>query len=422
MPNPPRICLVSPSHVAANPRLVKEADALHAAGYAVHVVAGWHHPALDEHDRGIYARAKWSRTVVYGLTGPRVLLGKVRRNLARKRLADGARPNLPLASRAIHATTHLLAAAAQRVRADLYIGHTVAGLAAAAMASKKTGGRYAFDAEDFHRAETDYAMHDRGLATAIATIESQLLPRCAHVTAASPLIAEAYRQHYGIPLPTTVLNTFPLDEAPDPSHSVPPATRTPSLYWFSQTIGPGRGLEAWIRVLASMNRPCDLHLRGLPAPGFVDTLEILAEETQFKGRLQFHPPAPPREMARLASPFDLGLSLEQATPPNRDLCLTNKVFTYLLAGIPQVMTPTRAQQALAAELGGAALVLDPGDRAGSAATLDAYLADPVAQRKARDQAWHLGQSRFNWEIERARLLETVGRALAGGTRRPVTAA
>jgi glycosyltransferase involved in cell wall biosynthesis len=413
---------VSPSHVAANPRLVKEADALHAAGYAVHVVAGWHHPALDEHDRSLYARAPWSRTVVYGLTGPRVLIGKVRRNLARKRLAAGAHPNLPLATRAIHATTHLLAAAALRARADLYIGHTVAGLAAAALAAQKAGVPFAFDAEDFHRAETDYAIHDRGLATAIATIESQLLPRCAHVTAASPLIAGAYRQQYGIPLPATVLNTFPREEAPDPSRSIPPAGRTPSLYWFSQTIGPGRGLEAWIRVMARLARPCDLHLRGLPAPGFVDTLEILAEEVQFKGRLQFHPPAPPREMARLAAPFDLGLSLEQPTPLNRDLCLTNKVFTYLLAGIPQVMTPTRAQRDLAEELGCAALLLDPSDAAGSAAALDTYLADPIAQRTARDHAWHLGQSRFNWEIEQTRLLETVGRALARDVRRPASVA
>ena len=37
------ICLVSPGHVASNPRLVKEADALCAAGF--HVLA--HHRAAD---------------------------------------------------------------------------------------------------------------------------------------------------------------------------------------------------------------------------------------------------------------------------------------------------------------------------------------------------------------------------------------
>ena len=35
-----RLCLVSPGHPASNPRLVKEAAALHGAGYDVTVVCG----------------------------------------------------------------------------------------------------------------------------------------------------------------------------------------------------------------------------------------------------------------------------------------------------------------------------------------------------------------------------------------------
>ncbi len=34
-----RICLVTSAHVSYNPRLLKEADALHQTGYAVRVVA-----------------------------------------------------------------------------------------------------------------------------------------------------------------------------------------------------------------------------------------------------------------------------------------------------------------------------------------------------------------------------------------------
>jgi hypothetical protein len=50
-----RICLVSPSH--SNPRLVKEADALHEAGYAVRVVAGDATPGVWPLDAVILARA-----------------------------------------------------------------------------------------------------------------------------------------------------------------------------------------------------------------------------------------------------------------------------------------------------------------------------------------------------------------------------
>ena len=34
------VCIVSPGHLASNPRVVKEADALHGAGYRVTVIAG----------------------------------------------------------------------------------------------------------------------------------------------------------------------------------------------------------------------------------------------------------------------------------------------------------------------------------------------------------------------------------------------
>ena len=48
-----RICLVSPGHLSSNPRLVKEADALHEAGYAVRVVAGDVTPSVRHLDNTI---------------------------------------------------------------------------------------------------------------------------------------------------------------------------------------------------------------------------------------------------------------------------------------------------------------------------------------------------------------------------------
>ena len=52
MMRPLRFCLVSSNHVANNPRLVKEADALAAAGHAVRVVAANNHEALSRRDAG----------------------------------------------------------------------------------------------------------------------------------------------------------------------------------------------------------------------------------------------------------------------------------------------------------------------------------------------------------------------------------
>ena len=408
-----RICLVTPAHPASNPRLVKEADALHAAGHEVHVVAHRYFPVLDAADAAIYAAAPWARTVVDSTRGLRPFVAKLRRRLARRRLAAGAAPTPALAARAHHAAIPALAAAAARVRADLYIGHCLAGLAAAGLAARRAGARLGFDAEDFHPAETREAETDPVETASIRALEAAWLPRCTHLTAASPLIGAAYAGRHGIRNPVTLLNVFPLAAAP--AAPVPPESAAggpPLLYWFSQTTGPGRGLEPLVAALGRMRTPCSLRLRGLSAPGFPEALRELARSAGFAGPLTFEPLGPPEAMMSLAAPADLGLSLEQTTPLNRDLCLTNKIFTYLLAGVPVAYTPTAAQLGLAPALGEAALRLDLDRPAEAAAALDAFLGDPARRAAARAEAWRLGRTRYHWEHEIPALLASVETALA----------
>src|SRR5260370_1251501 len=79
-------------------------------------------------------------------------------------------------------------------------------------------------------------------------VERESLPQCCYVTAASPGIAGAYASKYGIPTPTSILNVFPLAERPLRFRETRPDGPL-RLYWFSQTIGPGRGLENVIRAM-----------------------------------------------------------------------------------------------------------------------------------------------------------------------------
>lgn len=396
------ICLVSPSHLANNPRLVKEAGALHAAGHDVRVVCGRYYAPIDPFDAEIRDASPWHVTTVDYGRGWRDLPARLLHKLARRRIARSASPSLSLALLAQHRAHHALASAASRVPASLFIGHTAAGLGAAAVAARRRGVPYAFDAEDFHPAETEASETDPAERASIATIERTLLPGAALVTAASPLIGRAYVQRYDIRPPVTVLNVFPLDEAPPPP--APAASATRRLYWFSQTIGPGRGLEEILAVLALLRTPTSLHLRGLPSPGFPESLRKSAASAGYRGEIEFLSIGTASEMARLAAPYDLGLSLEQRTPLNRDLCLTNKIFTYLLAGLPVACTPTQAQLDLAPALADAAVRLDLDNPPADAARLDALLGDPQRLAQARAHAWSLGQSRFNWQVEQTTLL------------------
>lgn len=412
MTPPALICIITPGHVSSAPRVVKEADALAAAGYRVHVVAGRNFAPAIPFDEQIVVRSPWKYTAVSAFSVTRAFT-RVMRLAARTQVARMPSPPPAVAARAVHAPYARLASAAARVGADYFIGHGLGGMSAAAAAADASHQPFGIDLEDFHDAETEAAANDSIERKARQALQRALLPRARHLTAAAPLIAGEYEKHYRV-RPNVVLNVFPRHEAP-----AAPATRSDfsaadpaRLYWFSQTIGPGRGLEAAISIIARMRTPVELQLRGFADPAHVAALQAHARAMGWSRPVALLPPAPPAEMVRLAAAADLGLSLEQPTPLNRDLCLTNKVFAYLLAGIPQLLSRTSAQVAFAPELGSAALLGALDDPAAVAALLDAFFADATRVTQARLHAWQLAQERFCWDFEKEIFLRVI-RAASG---------
>ncbi len=395
------VCIVSPGNLASNPRVLKEADALHEAGYAVTAVVCSYTEALRGFDDEIAAAARWKVVRVPRSAGERPI-GLLAGGVAR---LAGAHMPVALAVRAYGGPAAALTRAASGVPADLYIGHYIAGLAAAGRVARRRGAMLGFDAEDLHAGEgTALQM------TMVRTIEGAWLPTCRHVTAAAPLIGKAYRARYGIE-PATVLNVFPLAMAP--AKPVCAGQGTFRAYWFSQTVGLDRGLQAFIQAMARATARVTLDIRGGDRWRHGDRLMELARELGVADRVSLLPMAAPQEMVRLAAGYDIGLSLETDVSENRRVCLTNKIFTYLLAGVPVLLSDTPAQDALAPELGVAAHVVSLADAGGIAAALDRLAGSPEARSEARDRAWRLGRERYNWDVEKAALLGSVERAFAG---------
>jgi glycosyltransferase involved in cell wall biosynthesis len=396
------VCIVSPGNLASNPRVLKEADALHEAGYAVTAVVCDYTEALRPFDDEISARVPWSVVRVARTAGERQL-GQAARVVAKLAIGLGLRAPVGLAASAYGGPVSALRRAAREVPADLYIAHYVAGLAAAADAARRRGAMLGFDAEDYHAGEgTPFHM------SMVRTIEGELLPGCRHATAAAPLIAAAYARQCRVQL-ATVLNVFPLAMAP--AQPRPKAIQeTFKAYWFSQTIGLDRGLQSFIQAMAQTRTRVTLDIRGGNRWGHGDRLVELARGLGIADRITLLPMASPGEMVRLAADYDIGLSLETNVSKNRRLCLTNKIFTYLLAGVPVLLSDTPAQRALAPDLGAAARLVSLADPAAMAATLDDLAGSPAARAEAAMSAWRLGRERYNWEVEKGALLDSVARA------------
>ena len=278
--------------------------------------------------------------------------------------------------------------------ADLFYAGTCGGLAIAALAARKTGKMYGLDLEDFHDGEFE------------RDVLREVLPGAAFVTAGSAAIATEYERWFGIPA-LAIHNTFPLPVVAP--REEPPGKGTLRLYWFSQTIGAGRGLEDVVRAVGVAGIRAELHLRGSARPEYVARLKTLIGEVKARMTVEVHAPAPPDQMVELCFPYDAGVSAEEARDVNRELCLSNKALTYVVAGLPVVLTETAGQRDLAGDLGEGALRYQAGDVLSLANGLRRWAEDPGALRRARAAAWRAAQRRWHWDhrAEKGALIEAV---------------
>ncbi len=393
-----RFCLVGATHPCYNPRLVREADALAQAGHQVRVVAPLFNPALVEKDRALMAQRCWRLERVDCLPQHgrlRSLWIRGRRRLAQEITLRFATPVL-----AEHSYTLALAEMrelAAREPADWFIAHTQAALPVAAVAAARWKARLGFDCEDL----LAYAPNEPGAL--LRTIEAKYLPRCAYVSAASPLMAEQLVRDYRIAPPTVLYNVFPLELA---DGMLAPCERRANsvlrLHWFGQTIGPGRGLEEAVAALAHLPGEVELHLRGNPSAGYREKLEALAGGE--RQRLFLLPPLAHDELIRAMESFDVGLALERPDNGNYSRTVTNKLFSYLVAGLALAVTDTPGQGQVMSQIPATGFLYPSGDARALAEGLLKWVRDRQALRGAQQASWEAARTRFSWDREREKFL------------------
>jgi glycosyltransferase involved in cell wall biosynthesis len=301
-----------------------------------------------------------------------------------------------------------LAGLAAAEQADLYIGHYPAGLAAAAQAAGHWDSRLGYDAEDFHSGEDLVTGPPSKRSGRIHAIEQRYLPKCAYVSAASRRIGEALMERYRIQPPIVLHNTFPWSDRISMDGQIKDR-RGPglSLYWFSQTIGEGRGLEDAIRAVGQLQGAVQLHLRGIMSAQTEHRFRSLADQSGANERVFFHPPVPPEELLSRAAEHDIGLALEQPVSLNRKMAASNKLFMYLLAGLAVAATDVIGQFDILAPLESASLLYSPGDVPALTRGLKRWADSPETLSACKRASLAAAQERWNWEKESETLIRQI---------------
>ena len=391
--------------------MLKAADAFHEAGYRVRLIstrtAGWTTAADEE----AAASRGWQwRVVNYdrGEAPATWLRSGARYKAARAFASLGTPVPLPVAIAAFARVHREVVSAILEEPADLIYGGTTGAIAAVAEAGRRSGSAFAVDFEDFHCAEHEASAD--GLSNDLAAqVMRAAADGAAFVTAGSAAIARASRDELGIPA-VPINNVFPLPASAPRRRDGGDAF---SAYWFSQTIGAGRGLKAIVRALGATARPASLVLRGCAVPGFVEALIALARTAAPRLDIRVMPPVAPGRMVDACRAFDVGVAAEPGRVRNNALALSNKATTYPLAGLPVLITNTLGQRPLADDLGEGALLFAPGDHEALAEQLLPLMTDRDRLARAGEASWQAARRRWHWdhELERGALLAEVAKVL-----------
>jgi glycosyltransferase involved in cell wall biosynthesis len=403
-----RVCLIGATHACHNPRLLREADSLSEAGHDVRVVAPSFSKELDERDQSHLARRNWRHQKIDYLQ--RGFVGSLRSTLmrGRRRLAFELHERFGGRQFGEYGYTTALPELRRQALAepaDWFIAHAQAALPIAAAAAKRWNARLGFDCEDL------LSEHGTDPPDIVRQIESTYLQDCDYVSTPSRGIADRLERDYAIEPPIVLYNVFPRNLA---NNMTAPRNRPEHvpvrLHWFSQTIGAGRGIEEAIEACGMLGGEVELHLRGNPAAGFQNALEVLA--AQHKVKLELHPQIEHDDLIKAMEQFDVGLALERNEHTNYALTVTNKIGSYLLAGLAIAATDTPGQREVLDQIPAAGFLYESGKPKLLADGLRRWIQNRESLNIAQQAAWEAARSQFCWDIEERKLLKVLG---ASGT-------
>lgn len=398
-----RICLITPFHISCQPRTLREADALSEARHDVRVVSLQTDLGLIQYDRQVMETRRWRLDNINlcrsGSSRNRWFSESIKWKL-RKRLFQWGLQKEEWGMGGYLKGAALLLDLASKQPADWFIAHTQAALPVAVKAARYWKARVGFDCEDL--------LAERGMdpSEVVRWIEKTYLLLCDYVSVPSLNIAMNLRDRYQIPAPIVLYNTFPSSLAKDLR---PPAERLQNpllrLHWFGQTMGPGRGIEEAIEAMGRIGEGVELHLRGRISQEYRRRITGLARRYHVKSKIIFHPVVGYDDLIGTLEPFDVGLALERPENPSTSQTVSNKLFSYLLAGLALAATDTPGQREILKRVPDAGFLYPAGSAATLASRLRCWLANPPALRAAKQAAWQASREEFCWDVERRKFLE-----------------
>jgi len=236
-------------------------------------------------------------------------------------------------------------------------------------------------------------------------LEGRFVPDADVVMTVSDSIADRIQDAYGIRRPIVVHNV------PDQTHVVAsnylrenlPISDSTLIVLHLGQIRRGRGCEGLVRAMISVRGAALVFVGDGPERNI---LRALVRAKGIEGKVFFLDPVPYDQVLNVAAGADVGVSLLEDTCLNHRLALPNKLFEYLMAGLPIIASDFPESGKVLRDFN-VGIPVDPANRDMVAAAIQKMVDDGVSRARWKNNTPNVTET-FSW----SRASETMTEAYA----------
>lgn len=268
--------------------------------------------------------------------------------------------------------------------------------------SRLFGKKLVYDSHEYFTGQ--YGLSGRRFKYLIwKSAEKIMLPGIRFFITVSESIAELYRNEYGVS-PVVVRNAASSVEHLHPRDRSELGAGADELLVVFQGAGinGGRGAE---ELIGAMPMTTGVRLVVIGSGDIIDVLRRDAAASVAGDRIIFLPKMQWDEMMRYTMSCDAGLSLDTDTCINQRFSLPNKLFDYVAAGLPVVVSPLPEIASLVDKFG-FGVILEEVTPEAIATQLQRLADDRILLHTLRNGAVE-ARKELNWENERVKEQELI---------------
>ncbi len=305
-----------------------------------------------------------------------------------------------------------------RTPAEVYHAHEDNALPACYVAAVLRRRTRILDAHELPLSQPNITRWRRLCALAARTLRI-MLPRCDGVMTVSAPIRDEIQRRFGGKRAVLLRNIPPYTAPIVSDHlrerlGLGPAAR---IALYQGSLHPDRNLDILIRAAKYLGPQQVIALMG-SGPS-QQRLEALIQAEGVGDRVKIIPAVPYAELLSWTASADVGLIVYDGSYSlNVQYCLPNKLFEYVMVGVPVLASSLDAVAEILTTYGVGAITPSIAPEV-VARSLGALLADDAARARMRQNGLTAAQQELRWEVEQQRLLDVYAEAI--GAPAPVAA-